>query len=546
MTRAAFPPARWLLVEAAEPAPARDSPLVWWALGLLLSYVSAALVSIYVSRQPGNVATVWYANAVAVPFLTFRRPADWPWLLGSVALANLLANVVWGDGLLAAAAFVPANLLEVVLGAWLLQRTGLAAARLGSPRELLWLLLLAGVLPQLAGATAAATLVGPQGDTIWLPWFEGSVIGAVAVLPLAFLLCRDGWRAHREALLDPRMAVLLPLTLGVAVLALARLPFPFVYIAMPLLLAAMVVKMPALLVLTFAASLAAALALASGTFVPPPLRAAWEQVFVYLAMAAALVPAQLLASALAELRESHARLAARTLELRHANESLEQFVRIASHDMREPLNTVVQFGGLLEEEAAECLTAPGRRYLALMRQAASRMRVLLDDMLSYTRLQRGEALPLVPLALDEVFTELRLILSARLGDTGATLAVGPMPLVRGDSTMLLLLFQNLLSNALKFMPPGRTPEVEVSARCDAGVAWITVADNGIGIEPGDLGKLFQPFRRLQLRRLYEGTGLGLAMAKRIAEAHGGEISVTSVPGEGSRFTVRLALAPAEA
>ena len=95
---------------------------------------------------------------------------------------------------------------------------------------------------------------------------------------------------------------------------------------------------------------------------------------------------------------------------------------------------------------------------------------------------------------------------------------------------------------LKFVPPGRAPQVHVVARVEGEMAWITIVDNGIGIEPENLPKLFQPFQRLQLRRLYEGTGLGLALARQIAEAHGGEVVVASVPGEGSRFSVRLPLA----
>jgi signal transduction histidine kinase len=331
----------------------------------------------------------------------------------------------------------------------------------------------------------------------------------------------------------------MPLTVGVTLLVLAQVPYPFVFLAMPLLLAAMVAEMAAALLLTLVASVAVAGAIATGVFVAPPLRAAWEQVYVYLALAASLVPAQLLASARAELHDIHERLAARSYELRRANDGLEQFVRIASHDLREPLNTVVQFGQLLEQDVGPRLLPEGRQYLGLMLTAARRMRGLLDDVLQYVRLQRHPLVEPQTVALTPLFQELRASLAGRLHASGAHLHIDALPAVQGNPTMLSLLFQNLLSNALKFVPPGRSPQVHVVARVEHRMAWITVVDNGIGIEAENLPKLFQPFQRLQLRRLYEGTGLGLALARQIAEAHGGEIVVASVPGEGSRFSVRL-------
>lgn len=249
-----------------------------------------------------------------------------------------------------------------------------------------------------------------------------------------------------------------------------------------------------------------------------------------------------LADALEELRDSHAQLQKTAQELQLANEGLLQFVRISSHDLREPLNTVVQFVGLVEEDHGTDLPPDARHYLKLVRNAGERMRSLLDDVVRYARLQHGETEPRTAVALQPLMVDLCDALAAQRDATSAQLQIDPLPVVRGHASLLSQLFQNLLSNALKFMPPGRAPHIQISARVDGGMATITVQDNGIGISSEGMDKLFQPFSRLNLRREFKGSGLGLAISRQIAEAHGGTITVRSQPGEGSAFEVRLPLA----
>ena len=248
-----------------------------------------------------------------------------------------------------------------------------------------------------------------------------------------------------------------------------------------------------------------------------------------------------LAEALKDLRESHSQLQKTAGELQLANEGLLQFVRISSHDLREPLNTVVQFVGLVVEDHGADLPGDARHYLKLVHNAGEHMRTLLDDVVRYARLQHGETAPPTPVALGPLMTELCEALAAQLNATGAQLHIGELPRVKGHASLLLQLFQNLVSNALKFVPPGSVPRIEISSEVTGKMATIRVKDNGIGISPEGQSKLFQPFARLNLRREFEGSGLGLAISRQIAEASGGTIGVRSQPGEGSVFEVRLPL-----
>ncbi|MDO9480706.1 MAG: ATP-binding protein [Hydrogenophaga sp.] len=515
-------------------------------LALGACYTLSSVVSLYMSLQPGSMATIWYANAVAIAWVAFSPWRLAPLLVLFMAVGNALANLVVGADPLEILLFVPANAAEVLLGGWLLHRAGLTATGISTPKRLLALLTYGGLVPLLAGATLGAVLLssagmGTLGD-VWLVWFEGSVIGSVSMLPLAFVLLGAWTQGRSIQLWQAPLFALLMVTVGVTVLSMAYLPFPFVYVVMPLLMAALLLPLEGALLVTLAASITIATMQALGILVPPPVTYTWQQGFFYMAYAAALVPAQVLAAALAELRDSHAQLEQKTIELKQANEGLEQFVRIASHDLREPLNTVVQFANLLASDHGPALPPSGQRYLKLVHQAGMRMRTLLDDVLRFARLKVGETEAPMPVSLEQTMDELRDAMAARLQATQAELTIGPLPVVLGHASLLSLLFQNLMGNALKFVPPGRAPRITVTAQTADGFVWVTVADNGIGMEAQEIGKLFQPFQRLHLRREYEGNGLGLSLCQHIAQTHGGSISVRSVLGEGSRFVVKLPLA----
>ncbi len=243
-----------------------------------------------------------------------------------------------------------------------------------------------------------------------------------------------------------------------------------------------------------------------------------------------------------EIENSRRELQRLTEELRASNRDLEQFVRIASHDLREPLNTVIQFSQLLEQGPAQQLDPSGRLYVEQVRSGAARMKRMLDDLLQYVRLEGAPGAEPEPVPLDLVFEEVSASLQAQLQAGGGTLAQqGALGTVMGHPALLTLALQNLVSNALKFVAPGQAPEVLVSSRAEGQELHLVVADRGIGIDPARIGELGTPFKRLHARRKYDGTGLGLAIVKRVAELHGGRLVIESVPGEGSRFSLVLPL-----
>lgn len=218
-------------------------------------------------------------------------------------------------------------------------------------------------------------------------------------------------------------------------------------------------------------------------------------------------------------------------ELNRSNRELEEFASIASHDLQEPLRKIRAFGQRLQVRSASALDDTSRDFLDRMLNAAGRMSRLIEDVLQVARVSSE------PLTVSPV--DLNLLLAEIAGDDRA-IAVGPMPVVAGDWGQLRQLFQNLLDNARKFQRRGVPPLVSVTAVPFPPEHYaIAVEDNGIGIADEHLDKIFVMFQRLHGRAEYEGSGIGLSLCRRIAERHGGSISVKSSPGTGSTFTTVL-------
>jgi len=244
-------------------------------------------------------------------------------------------------------------------------------------------------------------------------------------------------------------------------------------------------------------------------------------------------------------RELDAELAARSQELARSNAELEQFAYVASHDLQEPLRMVTSYTQLILRRHGEQLPADAREFMAFVEDGGKRAQALISDLLSLARVNsQGKPMAAVPLqaVLDEVVAGLRLMVQ----DSGAEITHdNPLPTVWADRRQLAQLLQNLLANALKFRSV-ESPRVHVGAQREPDGRWrISVADNGIGIEPKFHQRVFAMFQRLHLRDEYPGTGIGLAICKKVVERHGGQIGVDAAPGHGSTFWFTLSEAADE-
>ncbi|GEO82374.1 sensor histidine kinase [Pararhodospirillum oryzae] len=224
--------------------------------------------------------------------------------------------------------------------------------------------------------------------------------------------------------------------------------------------------------------------------------------------------------------------------LTRSNVELERFAYVASHDLQEPIRNIVAYTQLLAQRYRARLDEDADEFLGYIVNGAKRMQALVLDLLEYSRLSAGGQ-PFTMVDLGQVVRAVSENLRMALRDSGACLTTGSLPVVYGDEIQLVALFQNLIGNAIKFRRPEVAPRVHVGAH-RGNRAWILeVSDNGIGMEAAYLDKIFLIFKRLHTIQAYPGTGIGLAVARRIVERHGGAIDVESTPGHGSRFLVTL-------
>jgi signal transduction histidine kinase len=232
-----------------------------------------------------------------------------------------------------------------------------------------------------------------------------------------------------------------------------------------------------------------------------------------------------------ELREKQVALA-------RSNGELEQFAYIASHDLQEPLRMISSYTQLLRRRYANKLDDDANEFIGYAVDGTKRMQVLINDLLNFSRVASG-AKPLVPVDLEEALSDTLKDLEIRIEDCGATVTHEALPTVCADPVQMRQLLLNLIANGMKFQPPERKPAVNVSAAREGRDWRFGVRDNGIGIEPQYNKNLFQIFKRLHSLEEYPGTGIGLAVCKKIVERHGGRIWVESALGKGSTFLFTL-------
>lgn len=234
-----------------------------------------------------------------------------------------------------------------------------------------------------------------------------------------------------------------------------------------------------------------------------------------------------------KLRELHSK----KLQLEQRNDELEQFAYATSHDLQEPLRTIVSYIDVLEEEGLEKFEEEEQTYFTFVSQAAQRMKEQIDGLLTHSRIGKQKQIAQVDLAT--VLAEVKQDLQVAIHESRACIDQTILPTIFGYHTELRLLFQNLISNAIKFAKPGTAPNITVSHQSQQEQWCIEICDNGIGIDQRNTTKIFQLFTRLNPSEQFAGTGIGLTHCKKIVELHQGTIKVTSQLGEGSCFTILL-------
>jgi signal transduction histidine kinase len=221
-------------------------------------------------------------------------------------------------------------------------------------------------------------------------------------------------------------------------------------------------------------------------------------------------------------------------ELARSNADLQQFAYVASHDLQEPLRAVSSFSQLLARRYRGELDSDADDFIAFIVGGATRMQTLINDLLTFSRIgTRGN--PFARVECENILQAAKENLTVAIAESGAVITHDPLPALVADQTQLMQLFQNLFGNAIKFRRPEEAPRIHVSCQRQDGAWRLSVRDNGIGIDPQYFDRIFIIFQRLHGREKYAGTGMGLAICKRIVERHGGRIWVESEPGKGSTF-----------
>ncbi|MBK7147798.1 MAG: PAS domain S-box protein [Bacteroidetes bacterium] len=242
---------------------------------------------------------------------------------------------------------------------------------------------------------------------------------------------------------------------------------------------------------------------------------------------------------ISEMKSAQQELAGYTKELKRSNEELENFAYVASHDMQEPLRMIASYTQLIQKGIETNRTEGLTEFMKYVTDGVTRMQSLISDLLQFSRVNsKGSAFAEVN--MQELLSVVTTNISEKIKETGAVVKIADgMPTLQADRTQLMRLFQNLMENAIKFRSPERKPIIEISVEDTQGFFIFHVKDNGIGIEKKFYNRIFVIFQRLHTRDEYEGTGIGLAVCKKIVERHGGDIKVESVTNEGSEFIFSL-------
>ena len=632
---------------------------------VLLAFGSAlvlAVGSVALSQGSGGVASIWLANGVAISIAVSAPETRRTRILLAAALGSLIATLLVGKPLIGSLAFLPGNLVEMLLGTRLLVRYGQPQRFSSDSKTFLKILALGSMVPPLVGALTGSTLLSLVGyvsfSDAWIDWFISAAIGSLVTLPLMLAL-----RA-RQSLNGIRIGGTLLTLLLVSAISLASFslaPNPFGLVSVVMLITA---YLQSRLVVFAAAPLvvvAFSVAVNQGWQVPVTANTPFGHLLMHMTLLLVVIPPQVVAVIVArqraleevlavvggqanqlaayidmqgilrwankaradywgvpnersvgeswlgflrggnyispiqplfeqalsgqqvdqvmsvdfpvrglrtmavrlqpafdeefhqvgvlytstdvtDLEASRKQLEALADSLETSNQDLQHFVRVSSHDLREPLNTIAQFTLLIEERDSAAMSTEAKTYFRHIKSAAQRMGTLLEDIRLYVQVDEADPdKTFHEVNLDELVDSVIDAMNERIQQQRATIHVTHLGQAWGDAEQLTLAVKLLLSNALKFVPADLAPDIRITTTRGEGNLELVVSDNGIGIDSDKLPLLGEPFKRLHSRRVYEGSGLGLATCKRIARKHGGDLKIESTLKAGSQFTLTLAL-----
>jgi len=506
-------------------------------LGLRLAIVNA------------SASAVWTPTGISLAALLVLGHRVWPGIL----LGAFLVNITTTGGVLTSIGIAAGNTLEALAGAWLVIRFANGRRAFDRPQDFFKFVILAGILSTAVSATLGVTSVCLGGfarwadfHSIWLTWWLGDMGGALIVAPPLILWGvnpRPGW--GRWQVLEGSLLLGLIGLVGASVFAQGLIPSlssdPLSFLCIPFLVWTAFrfdQRLTATAALVLSGIATWGTLRGTGPFVRdnPNDSLLLLQAFMVVTVLMALS----LAAAVAEYRRAHEALEVQAAELGRSNADLEQFAYAASHDLKEPLRAVTSFVQLLARRYKGRLDNDADEFIQYAVDGTSRMATMVEDLLEYSRAGRpGE--PFQPTDCGEALARAIANLSVAIKESGAVITSDDLPVVSGDPLQFALVFQNLIGNAIKFRGEA-PPRVHVSALRE-GRRWLfAVRDNGIGIDPEHRERIFTLFQRLHGRDRYPGSGIGLAICKKIVERHGGTIRVSSSPGKGSTFYFALPFA----
>ncbi len=526
-------------------------PDVVWIFLFGVVYLGALLLGNMLDFPPEGISTFWPASGLFMAALILTAPRHWTGLIFLAFVANVVSEaVVFGHGVFQGVAFGLANALEGGLGAWLLRRYLGTPPGLRSVRDVLALAAFGMILSTGVSALIGASVLTTQGfrvpfSFILQAWWLADALGVLIIVPVVLAWAdamQQGFQRVAPARVLEGVALFVVLIL-VGQLVFGAEPAPassmldFPYVIYPILLWAVLrfdlrVVTAALLVTAFMVVLNANLGRSPFVVAGQSVR---EQVLAIQAFLAVTTLSTLLIAVMVQERRKAVALQARLIdELEAKNAELERFTYTVSHDLKSPLFTIQGFIGLLEQDVAEGNVERARQDVARIRGAAVTMERLLSELLELSRIGRITNEP-EPVPLTEVAREAVDLLGGHIEEAGVDVRIAPdMPVVFGDRVRLREVYQNLVENAVKFMGDQPEPRIEIEARRQGAEVIACVRDNGIGIEPQYQAQIFGLFERLS--KSEGGTGIGLALVKRIVEVHGGRIWVESGgAGKGSAF-----------